>query len=170
MLLTELETSARTVNKRMTNHNTPQLSQMDLPVHCAAFPGLSLINTRAVLLCRFVQLHYGCQHEGEGDQAKHRRSILPTGVWNIISIDKISKSSSSFSLLGHAWWFRPLEENVGRSVLTVGASCCVGFWSYMLKFSLELIYCSFVDRDIFTVIWILEFYYSDLRYSVLAYF
>jgi hypothetical protein len=45
---TELETSARTESKRITNHNTPQLSRMDLANHCAAFPGLSLLNTRAV--------------------------------------------------------------------------------------------------------------------------
>jgi hypothetical protein len=31
MLLTELETSARTESKRMTNQNTPQLSRMGLP-------------------------------------------------------------------------------------------------------------------------------------------
>jgi hypothetical protein len=48
MLLTELETSARTESKRMTNHNTPQLTRMGLPVHCANFPGLSRLNTRAV--------------------------------------------------------------------------------------------------------------------------
>jgi hypothetical protein len=45
--ITELETSARTESKRMTNHNTPQLSRMDLANHCATFPGLSLLNTRA---------------------------------------------------------------------------------------------------------------------------
>jgi hypothetical protein len=50
MLLTELETSARTEKKRMTNHNTPQLSRMGLPVHCTTFPGLSRLNTRAVIL------------------------------------------------------------------------------------------------------------------------
>jgi hypothetical protein len=44
-MMTELETSARTGSKRMTNHNTPQLSRMDLANHCAAFPGLSLLNT-----------------------------------------------------------------------------------------------------------------------------
>jgi hypothetical protein len=55
MLLTELETSARTENKRMTNHNTPQLSRLDLPIHCAAFPGLSLLNTRAVAGLRRVE-------------------------------------------------------------------------------------------------------------------
>jgi hypothetical protein len=38
MLLTELEKSARTESKRMTNHNTPQLSRMCLSVHCATFP------------------------------------------------------------------------------------------------------------------------------------
>jgi hypothetical protein len=48
MLLTELETSARTENKRMTKHNTPQLSRMGLPIHCATFPGLSRLNTKAV--------------------------------------------------------------------------------------------------------------------------
>jgi hypothetical protein len=48
MVLTELETSARTESKRMTNHNTPQLSRMGLPVHCATFHGLSRLNTRAV--------------------------------------------------------------------------------------------------------------------------
>jgi hypothetical protein len=47
--ITKLETSARTESKRMANHNTPQLSRMDLANHCAAFPGLSLLNTRAVL-------------------------------------------------------------------------------------------------------------------------
>jgi hypothetical protein len=48
MLLTELETSTRTESKRMINHNTPQLSRMGLPVHCATVPGLSRLNTRAV--------------------------------------------------------------------------------------------------------------------------
>jgi hypothetical protein len=46
--ITELETSARSESKRMTNHNTPQLSRMDPANHCAAFPGLSRLNTRAV--------------------------------------------------------------------------------------------------------------------------
>jgi hypothetical protein len=34
----------------MTNHNTPQHSRMDLVNHCAASPGLSLLNTRAVYI------------------------------------------------------------------------------------------------------------------------
>jgi hypothetical protein len=46
--ITELETSARTESKRMTNQNTPHLSRMDLASHCATFLGLSLLNTRAV--------------------------------------------------------------------------------------------------------------------------
>jgi hypothetical protein len=50
--LTELETSAFAESKRITNHNTPQLSRMDLTNHCAAFPGLSLLNIRAVALFR----------------------------------------------------------------------------------------------------------------------
>jgi hypothetical protein len=45
--------SARSESKRMTNHNTPQLSRMDLASHCTAFPGLSGLNTRA---CTFTQL------------------------------------------------------------------------------------------------------------------
>jgi hypothetical protein len=46
--ITELKTSAGTESKGMTNHNTPQLSRMNLANHCAALPGLSLLNTRAV--------------------------------------------------------------------------------------------------------------------------
>jgi hypothetical protein len=47
--ITELDTSARTESKRMSNHNIPQLLQMDLVNHCATFPGLLLLNTRPVL-------------------------------------------------------------------------------------------------------------------------
>jgi hypothetical protein len=43
--ITELETSARTKSKLMTNLNTPQHSRMDLANHCAASPGLSLLYT-----------------------------------------------------------------------------------------------------------------------------
>jgi hypothetical protein len=53
--ITELDTSARTESKRMTN-NTPQLSRMDLANHCAAIPGLSLLNTRAIVLPEGVYL------------------------------------------------------------------------------------------------------------------
>jgi hypothetical protein len=42
------EMSARIESKRMTYHNTPQLSRMDLANHCAVSLGLSLLNTRAV--------------------------------------------------------------------------------------------------------------------------
>jgi hypothetical protein len=45
-MLTSVE--ARTDSKRITTHNTPQLSRVDLANHCAAFPGPSLLNTRAV--------------------------------------------------------------------------------------------------------------------------
>jgi hypothetical protein len=54
--ITELETSSRTESKRMTNHNTPQLLRMDLANHCATFPGLSLLNTRAVHI-RYILKH-----------------------------------------------------------------------------------------------------------------
>jgi hypothetical protein len=46
--ITELGTSACSESKRMTNHNTLQLSRMDPANHCAASPGLSRLNTRAV--------------------------------------------------------------------------------------------------------------------------
>jgi hypothetical protein len=41
--MTELETSARPERKRMTNHNTPQLSGMDPANHCAAIPPLFVV-------------------------------------------------------------------------------------------------------------------------------
>jgi hypothetical protein len=47
--ITELETSARTESKRLTNHNTPQLSGMDSANHCAAFPALSALSTTTIL-------------------------------------------------------------------------------------------------------------------------
>jgi hypothetical protein len=59
MLLTELETSARTESKRMINHNTPQLSRMGLPVHCATVPGLSRLNTRAVRISQYFMQSEG---------------------------------------------------------------------------------------------------------------
>jgi hypothetical protein len=43
----------------MANHNTPQLSRTDLANHCAAFPGLSRLNTRAVLAFKnLTNLYY----------------------------------------------------------------------------------------------------------------
>jgi hypothetical protein len=79
MLLTELETSALTESKRMTNHNTPQLSRMGLPVHCAAVPGLSRLNTRAVQPCsllKFSKCSEGTSclyvQGGRIDQARNR--------------------------------------------------------------------------------------------------
>jgi hypothetical protein len=65
-LITELETSARTERKRMTNHNTLQLSRMDLANQCAAFPGLSLLNTLVVF-----PLPTGCS-------SPTARSVIPT--------------------------------------------------------------------------------------------
>jgi hypothetical protein len=62
MLLTELETSAHTESKRMTNHNIPQLSRMGLPVHCATFHGLSRLNTGAVPFSFVYLLIYLCMY------------------------------------------------------------------------------------------------------------
>jgi hypothetical protein len=44
----DVEMSARPGKKRMTNHNTPQLSGMDSANHCAAFPGLSALSTTTI--------------------------------------------------------------------------------------------------------------------------
>jgi hypothetical protein len=60
--------------------------------------------------------------------------------------------------------FRPLEEYVGPSILTVGALCFVVLLGCMLTFSLESVCLPFVKRD---VIWILECYYLDLKCLVL---
>jgi hypothetical protein len=53
--MTELETSARPERKGMTNHNTPQLSGMDLANHCAAFPGPSALSTTTIHFCMLLQ-------------------------------------------------------------------------------------------------------------------
>jgi hypothetical protein len=53
--------------------------------------------------------------------------------------------------------FCPLEEYGGPSILAVGALCFVVLLGCMLIFSLEFIYLPFVERDISTLIWILEF-------------
>jgi hypothetical protein len=52
MFVTELETSARTESNRMTNHKTLELSPMDLPIHCAAFPGVPRLNTWAITITK----------------------------------------------------------------------------------------------------------------------
>jgi hypothetical protein len=49
-MLTRMERlSTRIESKRMTYHNTPQLSGMDSANHCAAFPGLSALSTTTIL-------------------------------------------------------------------------------------------------------------------------
>jgi hypothetical protein len=57
--------------------------------------------------------------------------------------------------------FRPLEQYAGPSILTVGVLCFVFFLGWILKCSSETACLSFAERDIFTVIWILELYYID---------
>jgi hypothetical protein len=55
---------------------------------------------------------------------------------------------------------RPLEEYVGPSI-TLGALCFVILLGCMLTFSLGLVCLPFVERDISTVIQILECYYLN---------
>jgi hypothetical protein len=47
--------------------------------------------------------------------------------------------------------FRPLEDYVGPSILTVVALCSVAFLGCMLKFSSEFVCLPFVERDISTI-------------------
>jgi hypothetical protein len=63
--------------------------------------------------------------------------------------------------------FRPLEENVGPSILTVGALCFVVLLGFMLKISSEFVCFPFVERDVSTVILSLEFYDLDLKCLIL---
>jgi hypothetical protein len=55
----------------MTNHNTPQLSRMDLANHCAASPGLSLLNTRAVHSSGLEQKESYSLHSVRFNVSKH---------------------------------------------------------------------------------------------------
>jgi hypothetical protein len=48
--------------------------------------------------------------------------------------------------------FRPLEEYVSPSILTVGALCFGVLLGCMLKFYLEFVYTPFAERDISIVI------------------
>jgi hypothetical protein len=57
--------------------------------------------------------------------------------------------------------FRPLEEYVGPSIATLGALPFVVFLDCMLTFTSESACLSFVELEVSTVIWILEFYYLD---------
>jgi hypothetical protein len=90
MLLTELEMSARTENKRMTNHNTPQLSRMDLPIHCAAFPGLSRLNTRTLI--EFLV------HESESVVSIHKRLCA---VYGSCAVDRSTAG----------WWAKQVKAS-----------------------------------------------------------
>jgi hypothetical protein len=56
--------------------------------------------------------------------------------------------------------FRPLEEYVGPSILTVGTLCFVLFLGCILKLFRNSC-LPIVERDIPTVICILEFYYLE---------
>jgi hypothetical protein len=60
--------------------------------------------------------------------------------------------------------FRPLEGNVGPSIVTVDVLCFVFFWGGVVcrNFLQNPRACPpFVTRDISTVNWISEFYYLD---------
>jgi hypothetical protein len=63
--------------------------------------------------------------------------------------------------------FRPLEDHVGPSTVTVGALCVILLLGCILKFSFEFVLFPFVEHDISTVTWSLKFYYLNLKHAVL---
>jgi hypothetical protein len=71
----------------MTNQNTPQLSRMDLPNHCAAFPGLSRQNTRAVIgrLVNKRQQIEGTQRELDNEEL-YEHKFLRKGEGDVIRV------------------------------------------------------------------------------------
>jgi hypothetical protein len=72
--MTELETSGRPERKRMTNHNTPQLSGMDSANHCAAFPGLSALSTTTIRNLDTIHLEVGTfGHKRDDTRAPERK-------------------------------------------------------------------------------------------------
>jgi hypothetical protein len=65
--------SARIESKRMTNHNTPQLSGIDSANHCAAFPGLSALSTTTIPFFR-----------GRSSSERTPQSTNPSGSLQLI--------------------------------------------------------------------------------------
>jgi hypothetical protein len=57
--------------------------------------------------------------------------------------------------------FRPLEEDVASSVLTVDALGFIVFMGSMLQCSSDFVCLPVVECDISAVKWILGFYYLD---------
>jgi hypothetical protein len=57
--------------------------------------------------------------------------------------------------------FRLLEEYVDPPIVTVDALSFVFLLDFMLKCSSESISLPFVENNVSTVTWILEFYYLD---------
>jgi hypothetical protein len=55
----------------------------------------------------------------------------------------------------------PPEEYVGFYTLTMVALCFIIIFGPIFTSSLEFVYLPFVECDISTVIWSLEFYYLD---------
>lgn len=57
--------------------------------------------------------------------------------------------------------FRPLEVHVGPCILTEDVLYFVFISGFMLQFSSEFAYLSFVECDVSTATWIVGFYYLD---------
>jgi hypothetical protein len=76
----------------MTKHNTPQLSPMDLPIHCAIFLGLSRLSTIAVDYNNIMSnTEFGSIQRSQGNE---QRSVLMDAVMNFgVSGDEISYRS-----------------------------------------------------------------------------
>jgi hypothetical protein len=94
--------SARIESKRMTNHNTPQLSGMDSANHCAAFTGLSALSTTTI----YTRHNTNCLRE-LGQAVKtlcaSTQGLVPMATY-IITINKLNGRERIFP----SWWLQVL--------------------------------------------------------------
>lgn len=80
------------------------------------------------------------------------------GLFSVVIIIIIIIVFIDWAMLG---LFHRVEHYVGPIIIAVGGLCFVLYLGCKLKFSLKFVCLPLVERDITTVIWILEFYYLD---------
>jgi hypothetical protein len=85
----------------MTNYNTPQLSRMDLPIHCAAFPGLSLLTTRSVTPCIPVKVNRLRLQVSIVSQARNQHKAGEKGVELVVLKRRMTDRQNSVIYLFH---------------------------------------------------------------------
>jgi hypothetical protein len=94
---------------QMTNHMTPQLSRMDLPIHCATFCGLSLVNTWTVLTTirriRHLQKNRYWMH-GTKSLLNSQDLFCSSKDWKVVSSPNIRRQHVRNSVLS---WYHALN-------------------------------------------------------------